>query len=277
MKHSEGHFKGLQDLDIYYQSWLPEEEPRAALLVVHGLAEHSGRYMNVVEHCVPQGYAVYALDHRGHGQSEGQRVYVERFTDYLDDLKTFFDMLRAWHPTLPIFMLGHSMGGTISLSYTLRHQEELDGLVLSGPGVQLGEGISPLTIYMSRLLSKLLPRTGVATLEAAAVSRDPEVVQAYDNDPLVYRGKITARLGAELISTTGSLLDRAPELELPVLIMHGDADKLVNVRGSRRLYQALGSEDKTLKIYEGYYHEVFNELGREEVLADLTTWLEEHL
>jgi acylglycerol lipase len=124
MKHQEGHFKGLQNLELYYQGWLPDGDPTAVLFVVHGLAEHSGRYGNVVDYFVPRGYAIYALDHRGHGRSEGARVYVERFTDYLDDLKTFFDMVRGWHPDRKIFMVGHSMGGTIGLAYAARYQDE---------------------------------------------------------------------------------------------------------------------------------------------------------
>jgi acylglycerol lipase len=277
MQHREGHFKGLEDFDIYYQGWLPDEEPQAVLLVVHGLAEHGGRYMNVVNHFVPQGYAVYAPDHRGHGRSDGQRVYVERFSQYLDDLKTFFDLLRDWHPDLKIFLVGHSMGGAISLAYTLRHQDELDGLLLSGPAIKVGADISPLLILVGRVLSLILPKMGLLALDSSSISRDPETVKAYDNDPLVYRGKMTARLGAELIATMQSFPDQVSQLRLPLLVMHGSADKLADPQGSKWLGEAAGSEDKTLKIYEGYYHEIFNDLGREQVLADVQAWLTAHL
>lgn len=277
MQHREGRFKGLQDFDIYYQGWLPAGEPQAVLLVVHGLAEHGGRYMNVVNHFVPQGYAVYALDHRGHGRSDGQRVYVERFSHYLDDLKTFFDLVRGWHPQLKIFMVGHSMGGAIGLAYALRHQDELQALVLSGPAIQVGSDVSPLVILVGKLLSLILPKMGLLALDSSSISRDPETVQAYDNDPLVYRGKMTARLGAELIATLQSFPGQVAQLRLPLLIMHGSADKLADPQGSKWLSEAAGSEDKTLKIYEGYYHEIFNELGREQVLGDLQAWLAAHL
>jgi acylglycerol lipase len=277
MNHKEGHFKGLNNLDIYYQGWLPEGEPLAVLLIVHGLAEHSGRYGNVVDHFTPKGYAVYAPDHRGHGRSQGRRVYVKRFTHYLDDLKTFFDMVRSWHPEAKIFMVGHSMGGTIGLAYALRHQEELAGLVLSGTGVKAGESISPILIAVGKLLAALLPKMGLLVLDASAISQDPATVAAYENDPLVYRGKVTAQLGAELLKTTQAFPDQVSQLRLPILIMHGTADRLVDLQGSQWLYEAIGSADKTLNLYGGYYHEIFNEPGRDQALADVEAWLVAHL
>jgi acylglycerol lipase len=277
MNHREGHFKGLNNLNIYYQAWLPDEAPLAVLLLVHGLAEHSGRYGNVVNHLVPRGYAVYALDHRGHGRSQGRRVYVERFGDYLDDLKAFFDLLRGWQPEARVFMLGHSMGGAISLAYALRHQDELDGLILSGAAVKVGASVSPATVAAGKVIAALLPKMGVLALDASAISQNPAVVTAYETDPLVHRGKVTARLGAELIKTMQVFPQQVPELRLPVLILHGDADRLADSQGSRWLYQAAGSADKTLQIYQGYYHEIFNEPGRERVLADVQTWLAAHL
>jgi acylglycerol lipase len=277
MKHPEGHFKGLKDLEIYYQGWLPEGDPVAVLLLVHGLAEHCGRYENVVNYLVPKGYAVYGPDHRGHGRSAGKRAYVDHFTDYLDDLKTFFDMVQGWHPDRKIFVVGHSMGGTIGLAFTLRHQEELDGLVLSAAGVRPGESISPLLITVGKLISTLLPKMGMLVLDASAISRDPAVVAAYDNDPLVYRDKVTARLGTELIATMQAFPEQVSGLHLPILIMHGTADRLVDPQGSPWLHEAVGSTDKTLKLYEGYYHEIFNEPGHEQVLADVENWLAAHL
>ncbi len=277
MKHNAGYLKGLKQFDLYYQSWLPQGSPRASVLLVHGLAEHSGRYENLVTALVPQGFAVYALDHRGHGHSDGQRAYVERFAHYVHDLDTFFEMTLAQHPGCQVFMLGHSMGGTISLAYALRHQAKLDGLALSAPGIQVGQGISPFTVLVCKLLSTLVPKMGVQALDQGAISRDPETVARYDSDPLVYRGKIPARLGAELLKTMQSFADRVPQLHLPVLIMHGGADQIAHPQGSRWLYETAGSADKTLYIYEGYYHEIFNELGRERVLADLSKWLSDHL
>lgn len=147
MKHQEGTFKGIRDASIYYQCWLPEGKSKAVLLIVHGLAEHSGRYMNVVNYFVPLGYAIYGIDHVGHGKSGGTRVHVERFEDFTDTLKIYFDMVRNWQPDKPIFLVGHSMGGLIGPVYLLDHQAELTGAVLSGPSVKVPDTISPITIF----------------------------------------------------------------------------------------------------------------------------------
>lgn len=277
MKHKEGYMKGVRDTDIYYQYWMPEGEPKAILLVVHGLAEHSGRYMNVVNHLVPSGYAVYGIDHIGHGKSAGERVYVKRFQDYTETLKIYFDMIRDWQPQKSIFLIGHSMGGLISTAYLLEHQDELSGAVLSGPGVKVPDNISQAVIFVGNMLSILMPKVGVIQLDAKGVSRDPAVVDAYVNDPLVYTGKTTARLGAELLKTMQRVTKQAAGIRLPIMILQGSDDKLVDPSGAQLLYDLVGSEDKTIKIYDGFYHEVFNEPGHEQVLNDVETWLEAHL
>jgi alpha-beta hydrolase superfamily lysophospholipase len=196
MKHPEGFFKGVRDTSIYFQSGLPESEPKAVLLIIHGLAEHSGRYMNIVNHFVPLGYAVYGIDHLGHGKSDGMRVYVERFEDYTNTLKIYFDMIRRWQPEKPIFLVGHSMGGLISAVYLLDHQSELTGAVLSGAAGKVPHHITPVILAVGKMLSALMPRFGMLGLEVDGLSRDPAVVQAYISDPLVHKGKITARLAA---------------------------------------------------------------------------------
>ena len=273
MEHTEGSFRGHKDLNLYYQSWLPAGGPQAILLVVHGGAEHSGRYTNLVNYFVPKGYAVCGLDLRGHGKSEGLRFYVERFSDYLTDLKTFFDMVRGEHGDTKIFLVGHSMGGAIATAYTVHHQHELAGLLLSGAVLKIPSGQSPALIAAARMLSLLLPKMGVTVLDASAISQDKAVVDAYVNDPLVYRGKIRARLGAEILKTLQELPRQMPEITLPILIMHGTADQLCDPQGSQMLYEQVGSRDKTLKLYEGFYHEIFNEPGHKQVLADMETWL----
>ena len=273
MEHREGRFKGLKDLNLYYRCWLPYGEPKAVLLVVPGLAEHSGRYTNLVDYFVPKGYAVYGLDHRGHGKSEGLRCHVERFSDYVDDLKTFFDLVRAEHGGASIFLVGHSMGGTIATAYAIHHQQELAGLILSGATLKVGSGISSASIAVARVLSVLVPKMGVSVIDASTISQDQAVVDAYDNDPLVYRGKIRARQGAEFLKTLQNLPYHMPDIKLPILIMYGTADKLSDPEGSNMLYQRAGSEDKTLKQYEGFYHEIFNEPGHDQVFADMEAWL----
>lgn len=277
MKYQEGYLKGVRDTDIYYQYWLPEGEPKAILLVVHGLAEHSGRYMNVVNFLVPSGYAVYGIDHIGHGKSDGKRVYVKRFQDYTKTLKNYFDMIREWQPEKPIFLIGHSMGGLISAAYLLEHQDELSGAVLSGPGIKVPDNISQAIIFVGNMLSIIMPKAGLIQLDAEGVSRDPAVVDAYVNDPLVYTGKITARLGAELLKAMQCVTDQAPKIRLPIMIVQGSDDKLVDPSGAQLLYDLVSSKDKTIKIYNGFYHEVFNEPEHEQVLNDVKTWIEAHL
>jgi len=276
VKHHEGFFKGVRDANIYFQSWLPEGESKAALLFVHGLAEHSGRYGNVINHFVPLGYAVYGIDHLGHGKSEGERGHVKRFDDYTNTLKVYFDMVREWQPGKPIFLVGHSMGGLIGAVYLLDHQTELAGAVLSGPAVKIPGDVTPATIFMGKMLSALIPGFGLIGLEANGVSRDPGVVQAYVGDPLVHKGKMTARLAAEMLQAMRTIGDQAARITLPILIVQGSADKLVNPAGARMLYDAVSSADKEIKIYDGLYHEVFNEPEHDRVLRDVEIWLEAH-
>jgi alpha-beta hydrolase superfamily lysophospholipase len=277
VKHIDGHFKGVRDTRIYYQVWLPDEEPRAVLLVVHGLGEHSGRYMNVANHFVPLGYAVYGLDHLGHGKSEGTREYVEQFGDFTDTLTIFCDMVADWQTGKPIFILGHSMGGLITSYYLLNCQDRFMGAIISAPLVRIGEGVSPGAIVMSKILSKLAPRLGLVAVDANGISQDPDVVKAYVNDPLVYHGKTPARLGAEMLSAMQRVTVETGKITHPFIIVQGSADSLVEPSGAQMLYDQAGSEDKTLKIYEGLYHEVFNEPERDRVLGDVESWLEAHL
>jgi alpha-beta hydrolase superfamily lysophospholipase len=277
MKHQDGFFEGVRGSRLYHQSWLPEGEAKAALLVVHGLAEHSGRYMNVVNHFVPKGFAVYGIDHIGHGKSEGTRVFVQSFDDYLDPLGTFLDMVKGWQPGKSVILVGHSMGGLIAPLFVLKYRPDLPGMILTAPLAQIPQHISALVITMSKLLSTIAPKLGVEDIDASTISRDPEVVRGYDEDPLVYRGKTTARLGAELLKGMQQVQTEAPRITIPVLIMQGGDDKLVDPDDGPLLHGLMGSSDKTLKIYPGLYHEIFNEPERDQVFADMEAWLEAHI
>ena len=277
MKHKEGKFKGLKDFSLYYQCWLPVKTPKAVLLVVHGLAEHSGRYKNIVDYFVPKGYAVYALDHRGHGKSEGVRCYVDQFSDLLTDLKTFFGMVRKENKGAKIFLVGHSLGATIAVAYAVEHQKELAGLVVSGSTLVPSSAVPPVLLTVAGIISSIAPKMGVMVLDATAVSKDQAVVDAYVNDPLVYRGKITARMGAELAKMWKTLPEQMPKIKLPVLIMYGSEDRLAEPQGSKLLYERVGSKDKTLKSYNGLYHEIFNEPEHKKVMADVNAWLTKHI
>ena len=214
-----------------FQSWLPESEPKAVLLIVHGLAEHSGRYINIVNHFVPLGYAVYGMDHLGHGKSDGTRVYVKRFEDYTNMLKIYFDRIRRWQPGKPIFLVGHSMGGLISAVFLLDHQAELTGAVLSGAAVKVSDNITPAILVVGKILSALMPRFGLIGLDAKGVCRDPAVVQAYVSDPLVFKGKTTARLAAEMRKAMQYVSAAATKITLPIMI----CGKVVQTSWSIRL------------------------------------------
>ncbi len=276
MKHKEGKFKGLKNLQLYWQCWLPDGKPKAVLLVAHGLAEHSGRYKNLVDYFVPKGYAVYAFDYRGHGKSEGMRCYVDRFSDYLTDLKTFFDKVRKEQPDAKIFLVGHSMGPTIAIQ-AVERQQKLAGVITSGASLAASPTVSPALIAIAGVVSALLPKMGVTVIDASTISRDQAVVDAYVNDPLVFRGKIPARTGAELAKMWKKLPEQMSKIKLPILIMHGSADRLSDPAGSRLLYERVGSKDKTLRLYEGFYHEIFNEPEHKKVMADVEAWLTKHL
>ena len=277
MKYIDGQFRGCKDFNLYYQGWLPPGKPKSILIVVHGLAEHSGRYTNLINHFVPRGNVVFVFDCRGHGRSDGLRGYAERFSYYLDDLRTFFNLVRDKYRYTKIFIVGHSVGGTIATAYATRHQDEFDGLILSGATLKPGVSLSPTKIMSARLLSVILPKIGVDVIDASAISRDQLVVDAYVNDPLVYHGKIRARLGAELVVAMQKLPGMISQIRLPILILHGTADRLSDPAGSKMLYEQVSSDDKTLKLYEGFYHEVFNEPGQDQVLKDMETWLATHI
>ncbi len=277
MNHMEGNFKAGRGLGIYFQAWLPEEKTKAALLMVHGLGEHSGRYMNVVNRFVPLGYSVFGLDHMGHGKSEGRRAHVERFTDFTETLGIFSTMVKERNPATPVFIVGHSMGGLITALYLLDHSDEFSGAVISAPSIIPSVKVSGFTVLMGKILSVLFPKTGILKLDATAISRDPEVVKAYVEDPLVFNGKISARLAAEMVNTMERLAVKANQITLPLLIVQGTEDKLVDPSGARLLHERAGAADKTIKTYEGLYHELFNEPEREEVLNDVGEWLEAHI
>lgn len=277
MKHVEGTVKGVRGLKIFHQAWLPDGEVKAVIFIVHGLGEHSGRYMNVVNHFVPKGYAVYGFDHIGHGKSEGVREFVERFEDYTDTLTGYLEMVKAEQPGKAVFLVGHSMGGLISTYYLLDHSDAFKGAVISAPAITVPENINQMTIQIAKILSKLAPKMGMMQLDANDISKDPEVVRVYVNDPLVFSGKTPVRLMAEMLKAMIRICEDMEKINLPLLIVHGSEDKLASVVGSQNLYRRASSEDKSLKIYDGLYHEVFNEPEREQVLNDVTDWFNERL
>ncbi len=277
IEHNTGYFTGLGGKQIFHQAWLPEAEPKGVIFLVHGLGEHSGRYTNLIDRCIPRGWAVYALDHIGHGRSEGIREHAKSFSELTGNLHRYLDMVKAWMPGMPVFLLGHSMGGLVSTAFLLERQKDFVGAVLSAPLLKPPGSVSPFLLRVGKILSFLLPFVRVTGHEIEGISRDREVVEAYKNDPLVYKGKLTARLGAELVDRMEYVLGNAGKITVPLLILQGGADRVVNKEGASLLFEAAGSEDKTLKIYDGYYHGLFNDLDFDQVLDDVSAWLETRL
>jgi alpha-beta hydrolase superfamily lysophospholipase len=271
----EGELTGVGGVRLYRQAWIPDGQPRGVVVLAHGLSEHSGRYQHVAARLVGGGFAFEAYDQRGHGRSDGPRSFVE-MDAVVADLDAQVDAAGAAHPDVPLFLLGHSMGGLIATEYAIREQRKLSGLILSSPLAAL-EAASPVTRMTARVISLVAPRLGLVDIDSALVSRDPEVVRAYDADPLVFRRRLPARTVSQLAQAVSSLPERARAITVPVLIMYGSGDHLVPPAGSVMLDSVISSQDKTLKVYDGLYHEIFNEPEQKQVLGDLCAWLSAHI
>ncbi len=276
IRHETATLQGVGGVTLHTQAWLPATAPRAAVVLVHGLGEHSSRYGHVAEAFVNAGYAVHAFDHRGHGRSEGRRVQVERFSELTDDLGMFRAQVAAQHPGIPLFIVGHSMGGLVALAHVAQNQEGLAGLVVSGTAAQ-PDNISAATIAVGRVVARVAPNAGVAKLQLDRVSSDPSVVRAYFDDPLISKGKVRARMGAEILDAIATVDGAAPAINVPILILHGGDDVIAPASASRRLHERIGSTDKELIVYDGLWHEIFNEPQRDAVLGDVRRWLDSHL
>jgi acylglycerol lipase len=277
VEHINGQFAGAKGLGIYWQSWQEEVPRRAVVVISHGAGEHSSRYRHVAIELAELGYPVYALDHRGHGRSGGRRALVDRLDNAVADLDVLIGLARRQQPGVPLFLLGHSLGGTIALRYVLQHQDSLDGLILSGPVAAIDLPPAPLRLA-AMALSAVAPWMPVLAVDPATISRDPREVEAYRTDPLVHHGKLPVRTVAEIASATEAFPEQVPSLTLPLLLVHGSEDRLAPVEGSRMVHERASSEDNTLKIYDGLFHEVLNELAedRARVLADIFAWLHAH-
>jgi len=278
MRHSEGTFKAADGLNLFEQRWLPDGDAKAVVLIVHGYAEHSSRYTHTAEHLTHQGYAVYSFDLRGHGRSEGRRGYVRSFGKYLSDLRLFLKRVNEQEKAKPIFILGHSMGGTIVTLFSTMHSPDIRGLILSGPLLRMSDKISRSKRVLISVTGFFTPKLPVIKkINHRLISTDPNAAAKYDSDPLVYHGKLPARQGREINKAVNSIQKRMESVLLPLLILHGTGDSLVDMKGSKQLHARAGSTDKTLKLYKGFYHEVLNERGRNQVLADIVAWLNTHL
>ena len=277
MKETEGNFKSIRNLNIYYKGWLPDGDVKGILLIVHGVGEYCERYTNVVNRYVPLGYAVYGMDHIGHGKSGGEREMIVRFEDFIEPLMSYQKMVNGWHPEKPIFIYGHSLGGLITSFHLLDHQADFKGAIISAPAVKVPDNISPMVIAIGKVLSTIAPKAGLIGLDTSYLSHDKAVVDTYNADPLVFHGKMPARLSAEMLRAMSRVTAEAGKITLPLFILQGAGDKIVDPAGAPMLYEKASSKDKTLKIYEGLYHEVHNEPEREKMFKDLENWLQAHV
>ncbi len=268
-------FAGARGRNIHWTSWEPASPGSAGgvVVIVHGFGEHSGRYGHVAERLTRDGWAVFALDHHGHGRSEGPRGRIS-FPEAVADIDRLVDLAVERHPGLPVFMLGHSMGGALALRYSLAHPDRLSGLILSGPLVQV-EGRAAAQL-LGRVLGRLVPNLPLARLDPKLVSRDPEVVRAYVEDPLVFHQPLPAATVSEFLRHAATLVAEVDRVRLPTLLMYGTADGLCDPQGAVAVSQRIGATDLTTKPYDGLYHEILNEPERERVLDDVCGWLAAH-
>ncbi|OBF00861.1 alpha/beta hydrolase [Mycobacterium sp. 852002-10029_SCH5224772] len=273
MNRSECSFDGYGGVRIVYDVWTPVTAPRAVLVLSHGLGEYARRYDHVARRFGEAGLVTYALDHRGHGRSGGKRVVVRGIHEYTSDFDTLVGIATREHHGLKCIVLGHSMGGGIVFAYGVERPDNYDLMVLSGPAVAAQDQVSPLLALAAKVLGAVAPGLPAQELDVDAISRDPAVVAAYKEDPLVYHGKVPAGIGRALLQVGETMPQRAPALTAPLLVVHGSEDRLIPVAGSHRLVECVGSTDVELKVYPGLYHEVFNEPEREQVLDGVVFWI----
>jgi alpha-beta hydrolase superfamily lysophospholipase len=271
-EHRSGTFTGGDGLALYYQAWLPSSPARATLINLHGLGDHSGLYPSIATHFPARGFAVYAYDMRGNGRSPGQRAYLESWADYRRDLHAFLAKVREWEPALPVFVLGHSLGALVVLDYALHFPTGLSGVIAAAP--PLGKvGVPPLLMALGRVMSRIWPRFSLEVgMDLSGLARDPAVIQTVLADPLFHR-RGTARLSTEVTAAIARVQARAGELAVPLLIVHGSADRMVPPDGSREFFQKVRHPVRELREYPGAYHGLFADWDQNHVLADVERWL----
>ncbi|MEO8484597.1 MAG: alpha/beta fold hydrolase [Acidobacteriota bacterium] len=269
---TEDRFTSTDGLNIVFRSWRPQGQPRGLVAIVPGFNSHSGYYTWVAEQFVAAGYAASAIDLRGRGKSDGERFYVAKFADYVADVTAFVHLMKSRQPGVPIFLLGHSAGGVVSCLYATEHQTELAGLICESFAFRLPAPSFALAVLKG--LSHVAPHAHVLRLKNEDFSRDPHAVEAMNADPLIAHETQPTNTLAEMVRADERLGQEFPRMTLPLLILHGTADKASQASGSQFFYETAGSKDKTLKLYEGHFHDLLNDVGREKVMADITGWID---
>jgi len=264
-------FEGVGGLKIHFRSWLPDAPARAVMAIVHGFKAHSGLYDWPARRLAHEGIAVYAMDLRGNGKSEGETFWVDTFSDYTGDLGHFLDLVRARQPRRPLFLLGHSAGGVIACAYALDHQASLAGFICESFAYEVPVPTFALTLLKG--LSHVVPHAGVLDLKDDGFSRDASFVERMKNDPLIAHAAGPAHTVAEMARANERLTATFAKMTMPILVMHGTKDTVTVPHGSKTFFESASSVDKTLKLYEGHYHDLFNDEGREIVMADVLAWV----
>ena len=277
MNSFELSWKSKDGLDLFGRAWEPDErKPKAVICHVHGLGEHSGRYVHVAQAFTKAGYAMLSFDLRGHGRSGGARGHIPSFDAFMDDIDLLIEQARSRYPGLPMFLYGHSLGGILVLNYGLRRRPDVKGVLATGPGLHTALELQPVKIALAKVLGALIPTVAMSSgLDAKMISHDPSVVKAYVNDPLVH-DRVTLGFGKHMLGATRYALDHAAEFTLPLLLIHGKEDRIAFPSSSTEFAAPL--KDKcTLMLWDGLYHEVHNEPEKAEVLNVMTIWMDARL
>ena len=276
MRTYEWNWKSFDGLDMYARGWVPEGKPKAVICLLHGLGEHIGRYEHVAEAMTQKGYAMLGFDLRGHGKSGGQRGHTPSYDALMDDITAFLAQVEERYPGIPRFLYGHSMGGNLALNYVLRHTPDLNGIITTGTWLKLAFQPPASKVALGKMMNNVLPGFSQTNgLETAALSRDVAVVTAYVSDPLVHN-KISARLFISIFENGLLALEHAAEFPLPLLLMHGAADRVISVEACKEFAEKAGKK-VTFKLWEDFYHEIHNEPGKAEVFKFMTDWLDAQL
>jgi alpha-beta hydrolase superfamily lysophospholipase len=276
-KHLEGFLETTHDEKIYIQSWHPDTKTDAGVVVVHGLCEHSGRYEPLAHYLNSSGFSVFGLDLIGHGKSGGTRAHVSSFGDYTELYLDYINQIKEQYSGLPLFLFGHSMGGQLALELLFEAQVVFQAAVISAPNILVPDYVSPLTIQLGALLSRLSPQLRILALDSNGVSSIPEEVERYNNDPLVFNGKISARLASEINRSMKNIAQLGANIKLPVQIIHGEQDPLVSPKASQYLFDLISSKEKDLIFFPDAYHEILRENIRQDVMESIQNWFQRFL
>jgi len=278
MKHETGDFQSADGLRLREQSWLPNGAPKAAVILHHGLWDYSDYYAPFAEELVKHNFAVYAFDIRGHGNSGGDRYFIKSFDEYISDLDIFLKRVQKHANGKPVFLFGHSLGGLISTTYVLANpKNDLRGVIISGAGLKEGHDVTPLLKKIVPILGSIAPKLPSYKPDFNFGSRDKNVVEKKLKDPLIDHKGLPARAGAEGLRAIANAQANMEKFSAPVLIMHGTGDHWTNSEGSQQLAKRASSKDKTLKMYEGFYHELLTDTNKAVVWNDIIAWMDARL